>query len=391
MPSWALASRVAGKAGAALEALSSIFLRADDAGRVVLLASDIRTSITLVAEGVTVLEGGTALIPSVRVGELLSKLDGDTFELDISQTAVLRAGRNRYSFAVRDPETYPVFPKGGGDERVCVVRSTALAAAIKQGSICADISVNFPLYIGAVFVGFDGITLSVASTDKRRMAVRRIVTERSRDFVAGEGEFAVLMPVRAALTLVQILDALKETVDVFIGVQGALAFFMMPGITYGIRLLESKFPDFEKHIASLNESACTTSVIGKAELVAALERMDIVVRDTNRAVMCKFEPGGELVMTGKSAAFGEAVEEVAAEISGGEVALAFNTRYLMDAVRAADSDNVIFVVKSPDVKSTLACITNNDGKKDFMAMFAPIELSPGEVSATDNETKSDKA
>ena len=102
------------------------------------------------------------------------------------------------------------------------------------------------------------------------------------------------------------------------------------------RLLEGEYVSYENNFT---EDFKTKIIIDTNELIQALERASLVSRDNRKTpVRLELKPN-VLVITARSD-MGTAYEEVPNETDGDEMQIAFNPRYLIEALRAIDDEKV---------------------------------------------------
>ena len=109
MKYWTMAERVTGTKST-MATLASILCEADENG-VTLNATDLKTTIRIKAEGVNVLEPGTAILPLKVVGELFKKIAVSPFTVEVEdEKGTITAGRSHYSFTTYMVADFPELP-----------------------------------------------------------------------------------------------------------------------------------------------------------------------------------------------------------------------------------------------------------------------------------------
>jgi DNA polymerase-3 subunit beta len=112
-------------------------------------------------------------------------------------------------------------------------------------------------------------------------------------------------------------------------------------------------------------------VSDRNNLVNALDRIDVIVREFTRVVVMKLSPSGELKLSGKSPNVGVGIELVEANITGEPLTVGFNLSYLQDGLKAfKDSD----IRLSFDGISGQVTITAPN-RDNFLYMTMPVKIS----------------
>lgn len=369
--SWSLAERSVGTTSA-MNILSGIRLRATTQG-VTLSATDLKTSISLEARGVTVGEEGDAVFPVKVVGDLFKKVPGETFSLELNQgKASISAARNRYRFSTYPVEEFPKLPTSKGASFFCATTVGALSDLLDEGTLAASQQEEFPQYLSCAFFKVDPRSLSVVTTDSRRLSLSRTEITEGADF----GQ--LLLPMKGVKELQRVLGALDDSLDLKILADDAQAYFKTEDVEFAVRKTDAHFPAYEKILPT---TRTTWMKVDKSLFLEALERIEIVVRDYNRMVLLQLSPGGNLVLTGKAPDVGEAVEVLDAEIDGESLRIALNVRFAIDGVKALRSSEAQLDFNGPEGHLLL----KRSDSDDFLCLIAPIALTEEELTAEADE------
>lgn len=365
LQSWNLAERST-SGSSSMNILSSVLVKASDEG-VSLQATDIRTSIICAVAGVTVVEPGAAVFPVKMVGDLFKKAPDENFTVSVEDgKAVLKAGRGRYSFSTYPVREFPSLPSSANGEKYCRVKLDDLARVIEEGTIAASSGDEFPLYLSSANFIVEGGTLKVVSTDAKRLALAAVPVLEGGD---SEG---YLLPMKGVKEIQRILASMPPDTEVEILFDEAQFYFRIGAVEFTVRRVESHFPSYEK---ILPKEHTATVIADRAALIAALDRIEVIVRDFNKMVIMDFEPGDSFTLRGRAPDFGMAREELGADISGERLRIAINTKYFLDALK---------VMREPDVRLSFngaaghMSIRHTDGDS-FLCLIAPINLTPEEL------------
>ena len=369
--SWSLAERST-SAGGTVSILSSILVKAS-AESVILQATDIKTSVICRAAGVSVLEPGEAVFPIKMVSDLFKKAPGEEFTLDVDGgKVVLKAGRSKYNFSTYPVSEFPALPSSDEADLFCSIPAGELAKVLDEGTLAASAGEEFPLYLSSANLQIISSRLNVVSTDTRRLALSAAPVAGGR-----EGESA-LLPMKGIKELQRILGSLTPETEVKVLFDGAQFYFKTDTLEFTVRRVESKFPPYEK---ILPKHSTLDVLTDRGELISALERVDVIVRDFNRMVVLDMAPESPFVLRGKAPDFGQAKEEIEAETTGEKLRIAVNSKFFLEAHK---------VLRDPQVKLSFngqsghMSVRRGDGD-DFLCLIAPINLSEEELKAFDSD------
>lgn len=369
--SWSLAERST-SAGGTVSILSSILIKAS-AESVILQATDIKTSVICRAAGVTVLEPGEAVFPIKMVSDLFKKAPGEEFTLDVDGgKVVLKAGRSKYNFSTYPVSEFPALPSSDEADVFCSIPAGELAKVLDEGTLAASAGEEFPLYLSSANLQIISSRLNIVSTDTRRLALSAAPVLDGK-----EGESA-LLPMKGIKELQRILGSLTPETEVKVLFDGAQFYFKTETLEFTVRRVESKFPPYEK---ILPKHSTLDVLTDRGELISALERVDVIVRDFNRMVVLDMAPESPFVLRGKAPDFGQAKEEIEAETTGDKLRIAVNSKFFLEALK---------VLREPQVKLSFngqsghMSVRRGDGD-DFLCLIAPINLSEDELKAFDSD------
>ena len=369
--SWSLAERST-SAGGTVSILSSILIKAS-AESVILQATDIKTSVICRAAGVTVLEPGEAAFPIKMVSDLFKKAPGEEFTLDVDGgKVVLKAGRSKYNFSTYPVSEFPALPSSDEADVFCSIPAGELAKVLDEGTLAASAGEEFPLYLSSANLQIISSRLNIVSTDTRRLALSAAPVLDGK-----EGESA-LLPMKGIKELQRILGSLTPETEVKVLFDGAQFYFKTDTLEFTVRRVESKFPPYEK---ILPKHSTLDVLTDRGELISALERVDVIVRDFNRMVVLDMAPESPFVLRGKAPDFGQAKEEIEAETTGDKLRIAVNSKFFLEALK---------VLRDPQVKLSFngqsghMSVRRGDGD-DFLCLIAPINLSEDELKAFDSD------
>ena len=371
---WNIAERNAVTSGS-MNIFSTVHIRADMT-EVELQATDIRTSVICKAGGVTVIEPGEAVLPIKGVSDLFKKAGSPEFIITVDGgQAVMVSGKSRYKFPTYPVGDFPKLPSSSGGRFFCCAHVSKLISAIERGTLCASSGDEYPQYLSCAFFEMENGMLNVVSTDKRRLAFCRT------EVIEGSESESMLLPMKGLKELIRILGVIDPNLEVQILADDAQVFFVTEGIEFAVRKVESKFPPYINKIPTSHE---TLVEMDRLSLLAALERVDVVVRDYNRVVLINLS-GDECVLTGRAKEFGEAVENISCLIEGEPLFTGFNTRFFFDAVKILEEDTAKLLFNGRN--GTMVVRSKNSD--DFFSLVAPVDTSEENTEVNSVETEVD--
>ncbi len=242
------------------------------------------------------------------------------------------AGSARFTLPTMPVEDYPPLPQMPGSSGT--VDSAVFAEAVAQTAVAAGRDDTLPMLTG-IRVEIDGETLTLAATDRFRLAVRELSWTPDRPDMST----AVLVPAR---TLADAAKTLGGAAQVTIALGDGLLGLEAGGRRTTVRLLDV---EFVKYRSLLPSSHTTTVDIPVSELGDSIKRVALV---TDRGHHLRMQVGdGSLTLTAGGDDEGRAEEDLPAAVDGAELLIAFNPAYLLDGLGVVHSDTVRLAFTTP--------------------------------------------
>ena len=365
LKAWQMAER-SSSAKSALAAAGGILVTAGE--ETVLEATDFKTAIRCTAPGAQTITPGSAVLPVRLLGDFLKRIPTETATLEVTGgRGVLSAGRNRTRFTTPPVEEFPNIPRSEGAEALCGVLIPDLSRVIAEGSIASSTPADFPKYMGTCLFKVSGGALKMVSTDSKRLSL-------SQCPCTAEADEELLLPIPALRELSRLLSNSDQEAQARVLHDGATVWFLLPGVEFSIRRVESSFPNYEKILTS---DVMTSLRIRKDELLPALERVDIIASQNalSRLVVMRLSPGGELRMAARAPDLGAALEVLDASIEGSPLQVGFNVGYFQDGLRALDAGEVLIQFNGEEGQTRMV----QEGMDNFLYMLMPARLSPQDL------------
>jgi DNA polymerase-3 subunit beta len=327
-----------------LPVLSNVLL-ATDAGRLKLIANNLEMAITSWI-GADIAAEGAVTLPARLLSDFVSSLGGGDIQMALkpgTKTMNLKCGRYEANINGIDAEDFPAVPSVGDGPRAQVAART-LRTGINQAAFAAATDETRPVLSG-VLLTFEGDELTMAAADGFRLAVRTIsllepVSER----------LSVLVPARTLIELARIIPDTDDPVEIAATPSQNQVMFQYPGLMVVSRLIEGQFPDYQRIIP---QSYQTRVVVPVGDLLQATKTASVFSRDNSNIVRIAVTPSGEELVPGRvsilasSAEMGDNEGQLDGSVEGDETQIAFNGRYLRDALEAVSTGEVALEITGP--------------------------------------------
>ncbi len=268
-----------------------------------------------------------------------------TVELENNELRVAGGGA-RTSLKGLAAEDFPVIPKVQDGTRFSLPVAT-LKAALSKTVFAVATDESRP-EISGVLLHLHNQHLTFAATDSYRLAEAQVPLATAKD------EQRVIVPSRSLLELIRILP---ESGEVGVVVGENQVGFTTDELDIVSRLIEGQFPDYEQIIPV----AFTTQVTAGVESFAkTVRQVSLFCRSgVNDVTLSAAASADAVTVNAANAQVGTGEAHFPASVTGGEVRIVFNWRFLLDGLQAMGSDEVelrlndekgpgLLVPKAPD-------------------------------------------
>lgn len=223
-------------------------------------------------------------------------------------------------------EDFPTLPTVVGDEYT--IPSKSLYDGLKAVSYSAAITEIKP-EIGSVYIYPDNDYLVFVATDSFRLAEKRIKVKQNFSF---DG---VLLPFKNVQEIIKVIENSSDSVDFIISKNQAV--FKLPGVYITSRVVDGTFPDYKQIIP---KNPTTTAIILKQDFLSALKVSNVLSDNFNQITISVNPSKKECILESKNNDIGENSTSIAAALTGVDVTLNFNYKYILDSFQSVNSDSI---------------------------------------------------
>lgn len=328
LPKLTAVSRIA-SSKSALPVLENVLLNAQK-GVLKVSASNLETSIQT-AVGAKVEAEGATTVPARILVSLVSNFPPGKLELSVERDILTVAAEGISSKINGLPASeFPAFAEEG--KKILTLEAKTLKEAVDQVSFAAAQDESRPILTG-LLLKVAGGSLTLTGIDGFRLAEKKIKSEA--------GDLSLVIPARS---LVEAARLLEGEVAVSQPAGGQL-FFKTADFAIFVQAIEGEFPDYEQIIPANFETKFSFS---KEELAKAAQLTSIFTDSGVGVVVLHFNPKEKsLEVSSQEAEIGEAKIEVGIAGEGKEGTIAFNSRYLTDALSALRGEEITLSLNSP--------------------------------------------
>jgi DNA polymerase-3 subunit beta len=282
-----------------------------------------------------ILTPGSVVLPAKFFSEIIRKLPSDEVWIESNEHFMtwVRSGTAEIQMIGMDPEEYPVLPQVEEDN-IIRISSDLLKEMIRQTSFAVSTNESSPILTGVLW-GFSQERLKMVACDRTRMASREAQVQRP---VQTEIENLVI----AGKTLNELNKLLPdENISVEIVVANNQVLFKIDNLLFYTRILDGTYPDTSKLIP---QSFTTELTVRTRKLEEAIDRAYLLSREEKtNIVKMTLKDAYSLEISSMASEIGKVTEQVDVhQMTGDLLTISFNSKYMLDALKAIDSDFVRF-------------------------------------------------
>lgn len=337
----------------------SHFLLVAEKGGAYITATDLETAFREPLN-LTVATEGKLCIPAKKLFEIVREVENDiVLEAGDEKWLKVKSGKSQFRLACLSHDEFPVWPALPENSEKLEIDSLLLLEMIDKTLYSAGESDTRYVLNGLLFNLKPDGTLTVVGTDGHRLALS---TKQLDSKLAAEKK--IIFSRKSLSELRRFLDDESKPVGMVIGANHIL--FNIDNIQFLARLIEGTYPNYEQVIPSVSQKSI---LIDRISLMKSLRRVSIMSKERSSAVKVDLAPN----MMGISASnpdLGEAKDEIPVEYSGDAMTMAFNARYILDALGVMNSDAVMIKLNEP-LNPTLIM---ENGKDDYKYVVMPMRL-----------------
>lgn len=321
-------------------------------------ATDLELGIEAYVAG-TVTEGGAVTLPARILSDIVTNLPEAPVEVVVVEgesKAVITSENVRFEILGLPAADFPLMPSGEGN---VVVKFDAglLRTMIRQTSFAVSTDETRPFLTG-VYLVVEGEQGHLVATDGGRLAVRRA------KMGGGHGKVTAIVPSKTMAELVRVLGSVEGEVSV--ASHDNQLIFSLPGMRFVSRLIAGQFPNYEQVIPKEFKQRIT---VGTERLLRGVRRASITAKDSANVVRLNASEG-TLTISSNTPDVGKAQEDIEVRVEGDAIPVAFNAKFLMDALSNIDAPDVHFDLTGPLSPGALHPTDN----ADYVYVLAPVRV-----------------
>lgn len=324
---------------------------------VTLYGSDGTLSIKCVNEA-NVLEEGDIVLPAKLFCELLAKFEECDLCLYTEGTnVVLECGHSKTTLCYMNAEQYPAFPQFDTVEGV-MLYSKQLVSLVDQTVFATSASEEKPILTG-LLIELGSSNIKMIALDGYRLAIRK------ENIISEKDEKEVVVPSKSMREVARIIPEDETSIKIFI--KENIVGILCDNIEIVTRVLQG---DYVKYKNIMPTDFMTRVIVSRQNLYGSLERASIMARQS-KTNLIKFDIDGNNLTISSDSEVGKAREEVDIRLTGKNLSIAFNARYLLDVLKEVVDEEIVM-----DFNTNISpCVIHPVSGDSYLYLVLPVKTS----------------
>ncbi len=336
--------------------LEGIRIKAEN-HRVTLYGSDGTMSIKCTVEA-NVIEEGDVVIPARLFCDLLTKFDDCDISISIDgNNIVLECGHSKTTLCYMNSEQYPAFPVFNAADGLTLY-SKQLISMIDQTVFATSVSEEKPILTGLLFE-IENSCFKMVALDGFRLAIRkeRLGSEK----VAKE----IVVPSKSMREVARIIPDDETAIRIY--TNDHIVGIVCDHIEIATRVLQG---DFVKYKSILPTDFMSRVIVNRQRFFNCIERAGILARQSKTNLVNLAIEGGLMTITSDSEV-GKAREEIDIQLTGKNINIAFNVKYLLDVIKVIFDDEIVM-----DFNTNISpCVIHPVSGDSYLYLVLPVKTS----------------
>ena len=350
-----------------LPVLANILIASDE-GRLRLSATNLEMGITCWIPARIDDEGSTT-VPARTFSDLVSALPSDQVLLKLdpqTQTLNVRGGSSTNDIKCIDAQEFPPMPVPDFDGAV-QINVGDFREMIHQVAFAASSDEARPVLMG-VLLQVDKDKLTMAAADGFRLSVRKAVLS-----TPSSAPVSAIVPAQALKELARVATDSEEPIYMVLPKGRGQVVFRVKDVEVVSQLIDGTFPDYQQIIPRSYKSR---TLVSTSSLLKACKQAEIFAREGSNVARLNIKSAqgemqpSEVEISATSEETGKNETIVEATVDGSGLLIAFNVKFLREALEVIRTPNVALETSAPNAPGVVKPV----GDDQFLHVIMPMHL-----------------
>lgn len=323
-----------------------------------LIANDLQLGIETLIDGEIKQEGSVAVGAKVFF-EIIRKLPSDNVSITVDEDYHMNisCGKAKFNIMAKATDEFPYLPNIVKDKNVNISQFT-LKDIIRQTVFSISDNENAKVMTGELFEIHDS-ELKVVSLDGHRISIRKVKLNQSYDDVS------VIIPGKTLIEISKIINGgIDDEVSIFFTDKHVL--FEFEDTIVLSRLIEGEYYKIDKMLSTDYETKVT---VNKRKMLECIDRSTLLLKESDKKPVI-IDVQDDYMKFAMNSAIGSMDEDIDASKEGKDILIGFNPRFLMDALRVIDEDEITMYMINPKAPCFI-----RDQEETYIYLILPVNFN----------------
>lgn len=350
-----------------LPVLANILVATDE-GRLRLSATNLELGITCWIPA-RIDENGSTTVPSRTLSDLVNTLPGDQVQLTLdtkTQNLHIKSGSSNNDIKCIDAQEFP--PMATPEMKDAIQLNVAdFKEMIHQVAFASSTDEARPVLMG-VLMNVEKDNVTMAAADGFRLSVRKAQLSQKVS-----NAINIIIPARALNELARVANDAEEPIYMVVPKSRGQVLFRVKDVEVVSQLIDGTFPDYHQIIPRNYKSR---TLVSTATLLKACKQAEIFAREGSNVARLDIKESkgdmqpSEVEISATSEETGKNETIVEATVDGGSVLIAFNVKFLREALEVIKTPNVALETSAANAPGVIRPV----GDDNFLHVIMPMHL-----------------
>ena len=309
-----------------------------------------------------VIEEGEMAIDATIISNIIRKLPSDIVTIEVNEGKItIKCKQAKFSLMAFDYYEKKTLAKEDGE--CLLIENDKLKRSVGQTEFATSLD-ETKLALTGILFEFKNSYLNLVALDGYRVALKKIKITYPTDFE----NLRLIIPKRSISEWIRIIDDERST-SIYKNDKDII--FKSNNTTMYCKVIDKNYIDYENIISDISTTNIT---INKMELVDALERAQLL-NNSQRANLIKIEINSDSLTIRSNSEIGNVKETLPIVKNGEDMKIAFNARYLLDGVKACDTEDIKLNLKSALNPCLIYPKDSSYEDEEFTYLALPVRLA----------------
>ena len=354
-----------------ITAIEGVLIETLDNGLIQISTYDMNKGFRATVAPVEIERMGRFIINAQRLYQTVRVLPDDDITIDVNEklNCEITSGKASFSMFALKGEDFPNLPELVTDNGFTVSAEILRKMVSKVAHSIADQDKR-PMLCGAFFKISDG-GMEVVSCDSYRLSKCNIKCEIG-SLTDSSANYAFIIPGHALNELNKVLaDGDDENVSFYLSRKHAI--ISKGDVIFFTRTIDSEYIDYNRMIPRDNGIVVT---IDRERLLSGLESANIIaeekVQGSGKSYV-KLSVKDQHLALASTSVYGCVNDEMDCVHEGEDIDIGFNCRFLIDAVKVAEGENLYIKLKNPNQAITIEAV-EEDEEFSYCYVIVPVRM-----------------